>query len=138
MTSRSVTFAVPFVAGQARPRWTGNHMIDPPQSRNAKKAVARAFRAAAPDWGEPSPKGVPVELQVIVIKRCPKTKKKGDNGLVKPDIDNILKLVMDALNGIAYEDDVQVARATIVKLPRKAGATKDRMVIEIREGITHD
>ena len=76
MTSRSVTFAVPFVAGQARPRWTGNHMIDPPQSRNAKKAVAKAFRAAAPDWGEPSPKGVPVELQVIVIKRCPKAKKK--------------------------------------------------------------
>lgn len=138
MTSRSAMFAVPFVAGQARPRWTGNHMIDPPQSRKAKKAVAKAFRAAAPDWGEPSPKDVPVELRVFVIKRCPKAKKKGDNGLVRPDIDNILKLVMDALNGIAYEDDVQVARATIVKLPRKAGTAKDRMVIEIREGITHD
>lgn len=26
----------------------------------------------------------------------------------KPDIDNILKVVLDGLNGIAYEDDKQV------------------------------
>lgn len=26
----------------------------------------------------------------------------------KPDIDNVLKVVLDALNGVAYEDDKQV------------------------------
>ena len=30
--------------------------------------------------------------------------------LVKPDIDNVVKLVMDALNGVAYDDDKQVVR----------------------------
>lgn len=28
----------------------------------------------------------------------------------KPDIDNIVKVVLDALNGLAYKDDTQVVR----------------------------
>lgn len=35
----------------------------------------------------------------------------------KPDIDNTLKLVMDALNGIAYKDDSHVTKATAIKMP---------------------
>lgn len=33
----------------------------------------------------------------------------------KPDADNILKVVCDALNGIAYRDDSQIAEALVVK-----------------------
>jgi Holliday junction resolvase RusA-like endonuclease len=33
----------------------------------------------------------------------------------KPDIDNIAKTVLDALNGIAYKDDTQVIKLTIDK-----------------------
>jgi Holliday junction resolvase RusA-like endonuclease len=33
----------------------------------------------------------------------------------KPDADNIAKLVGDALNGIAWRDDAQIARATVEK-----------------------
>lgn len=29
--------------------------------------------------------------------------------LKKPDMDNIVKVVADALNGVAYHDDVQIA-----------------------------
>lgn len=35
---------------------------------------------------------------------------------VKPDIDNTLKLVMDALNGIAYKDDTQVVNCIVSKM----------------------
>lgn len=33
----------------------------------------------------------------------------------KPDLDNVLKIIADALNKIAYGDDAQIVRATIEK-----------------------
>lgn len=33
----------------------------------------------------------------------------------KPDIDNILKAVLDGLNGVAYRDDKQVVAVTVIK-----------------------
>lgn len=33
----------------------------------------------------------------------------------KPDIDNIAKVVLDALNGIAYKDDTQVVNLNVIK-----------------------
>lgn len=33
----------------------------------------------------------------------------------KPDIDNIVKVVLDALNGLAYKDDTQVVRVLAQK-----------------------
>ena len=33
----------------------------------------------------------------------------------KPDIDNVLKIIMDGLNGAAYKDDKQVAAAAASK-----------------------
>ena len=33
----------------------------------------------------------------------------------KPDVDNILKIVMDGLNGIAYPDDKQITDAHVKK-----------------------
>lgn len=35
---------------------------------------------------------------------------------VKPDTDNISKIILDALNGLAYYDDNQVTDLTIYKL----------------------
>lgn len=35
---------------------------------------------------------------------------------VKPDVDNVLKLIMDALNGVAYLDDKQVVDARCAKM----------------------
>ena len=38
----------------------------------------------------------------------------------KPDVDNVLKAVLDGLNGLAFLDDAQVVRVTVVKVPRSA------------------
>lgn len=35
--------------------------------------------------------------------------------LVKPDIDNCIKSIMDALNGVAYKDDKQVVLVRSIK-----------------------
>lgn len=34
----------------------------------------------------------------------------------KPDCDNIAKIILDALNGIAYDDDSQVAMLDVIKI----------------------
>jgi Holliday junction resolvase RusA-like endonuclease len=49
---------------------------------------------------------------------------------VKPDWDNYGKLVSDALNGVAWVDDGQVACCTVEKLYADTGAA--RWVIEVR------
>lgn len=36
----------------------------------------------------------------------------------KPDGDNVLKLVLDALNGVAYADDSHIEHSEVNKLPR--------------------
>lgn len=39
----------------------------------------------------------------------------------KPDVDNLLKTVLDGLNGVAWEDDSQVTELHGYKLHRKRG-----------------
>ena len=49
--------------------------------------------------------------------------------IVKPDYDNIAKLVSDALNGIAFDDDKCIVDA----MQRKFYSTDSRTVVTIRE-----
>ena len=50
--------------------------------------------------------------------------------LKKPDGDNIVKVVLDALNGIAYNDDKQVS---IIELEKLYTDSEERLEIEIKE-----
>ena len=53
----------------------------------------------------------PVTLRIIARYLPPKSvsKKRKLDMLKKPDMDNIVKVVADALNGVAYHDDTQIA-----------------------------
>ena len=51
---------------------------------------------------------------------------------VKPDADNISKIILDALNGLAYYDDNQVTDLTIYKLYATTNE-KVGVVVNIRE-----
>ncbi len=66
---------------------------------------------------DPFPAGVPVRIGITAYYPIPKSaskKKKQEmqNGDIlptkKPDIDNVIKSILDALNGLAYHDDAQV------------------------------
>lgn len=46
----------------------------------------------------------------LVIRMLPKLTKKGEASKTRCDLDNILKVAIDSLNGIAYVDDKQVVR----------------------------
>lgn len=98
---------------QSKRRVKANHktgtVYNPKENTEAEKVIADAWTAVNGD-GFKTYEGA-VELRVWfkreVAKREPK-RKVGSYQLQKPDVDNVAKLVMDALNGVAYADDVQV------------------------------
>lgn len=103
--------------GKGRPRFvrkTGR-TFTPQETMTAENEVRRLWEEA----GSPRLEG-PVRLLIRVVAERPKGHFRKGGGLntagercpiptVKPDLDNALKLVMDALNTRAWKDDVQVA-----------------------------
>ena len=99
---------------QARPRVTRCGTYDPPKCRVYKQKVGLVAKTAM--RGKEPLRG-PVKMSIIVYRGIPKswTKKKklsamtgGVYPTTKPDIDNLLKGIMDALKGICWGDDAQV------------------------------
>ena len=117
------SFHVPFVKGKGRARHRKGSGIEytPRPTAQAMEAIKRAFLEAG---GFPAPPGIPVELHITTIRppraRLPKMYV-SEPDLQKPDIDNVTKLVMDALNGVAYADDSQVTHIVAGKSDRERG-----------------
>lgn len=85
----------------------------------------------------------PVRIGIQAIYQIPKSfsKKRTAAALdgllcpqVKPDIDNVVKVVCDALNKIAYKDDTQVVEITACKLY----GVEPMLIIDINEVQTSD
>lgn len=88
------------------------------------------------------PKYVPIETRVSVkIIACfsiPKNTSKKNAGLMlentisptkKPDIDNIVKIILDALNKMAFKDDNQITKLEVEKIY----STEDKIIIKIED-----
>jgi Holliday junction resolvase RusA-like endonuclease len=55
----------------------------------------------------------------------------------KPDLDNVLKLVADALNGHAYQDDAWIVAATVVRRWAPEGSPP-RTVVRLYPALTEE
>lgn len=91
---------VPF----SRPRCNGNQFYNAPKYSKFKKQLSILLQF---HFGKKKPIEGPVELRVSFSFIKPKTSK-NDCPVVRPDLDNFLKAVMDAANGILWGDDSQV------------------------------
>ncbi len=105
----------------ARAGRKGGHSYTPTHVKNFENRV-RLFAHQA----GVTPLDGPVEVHVHAVwpmKGQPLKKSKRPRAwkATRPDLDNVLKAVLDALNGIGYHDDGQVARATIEKLHAAQG-----------------
>lgn len=103
--------------GKGRPRFGRGHAYTDPETRAAEQQVAKSAKAAG---AKASTKCVRLSMTASFKPcktECAKAKSPTIVGpyLKKPDGDNILKLVCDALNGVAWVDDVQVYSASIDK-----------------------
>ena len=112
----------PVPQGRPRFRRIGMRTItyDPKKCRQYKALVKENARLNAPD----SPVDGPVSLTLTIYHKIPKSASRAkqeqmEDGLIepttKPDVDNVLKAVMDALTGVWYNDDAQVVEAMVSK-----------------------
>lgn len=52
---------------------------------------------------------------------------------IAPDIDNLVKFVLDALNKLVYQDDKQCVKLTAIKLYDSEGGCDGRTVVKVTE-----
>nr|WP_314638707.1 RusA family crossover junction endodeoxyribonuclease [uncultured Olsenella sp.] len=123
MAIERMRLQVPEVVGKARPRVTtrnGRAMAyTPAKTRRFEALVSRAWREQATEdrSGFRGPVVVTVEVWRELARTNPKCwRDRPDLG--KPDLDNVAKAVLDALNGVAYADDSQVVSFVAIKHPR--------------------
>ena len=100
--------------GKERPRFTANgHVYTPDAQAEHERAIRRAWMDR---WGmEPVSSKCPVAVIVSFSKPLPKSVRQPRPWIIKPDIDNLAKSVLDALNGVAYADDAQIVKLQAVK-----------------------
>ena len=74
---------------------------------------------------------VPVTVEIVTERQVPKSKSvSSEPDTFKPDADNVAKLVLDALNGIAWADDSQVTHLEVRQQDRQRDA-KERTVVTV-------
>jgi len=101
--------------GKGRPRFGRGRAYTPEKTANAEAVVRECARAVYPEKKHLI--SGPVCLTVMFFMTIPKSwsKKKQHQAAIgevrptsTPDLDNLLKLVGDALNGVVYLDDKQI------------------------------
>lgn len=124
------TIIVPFVRGKGRPRFvraTGR-AYTPDKTAEAMVAIRAAWEDMT---DERAPKGTPVSVTIMTTRPLPKSRPKRvvrEPDVVKPDADNIAKCALDALNGVAWDDDTQVTRLNVMKFDRFEWAREETTI----------
>ena len=107
--------------GKQRPKFGKGFTYTPKKTVEYENYVKLIFQQK---YGQPSLTGQ-IKANIKVYFDIPKSTskvKKADmlSNIVrptkKPDCDNIAKIILDSLNGIAYKDDKQVVSLTVEKL----------------------
>ena len=112
--------------GKQRPRlckFNGkNYVYTPKETVNYEDLVKSSYLAKYNLCFE---KDVPLEVLILAAFSIPKKIKKGLKSLMaagvllptkRPDCDNIIKIILDGLNGVAYHDDSQICRVSLKKI----------------------
>lgn len=132
----SIVFEVPGEPrGKGRPRFSGGHVHTDSETRSYEKKIAAYYRKAHGAFCLPEKASVMVD--VTAHYPIPKSATKADKARMealmilptrKPDIDNVIKAVLDALNGVAYKDDSRV----VAVYGRKVYSHDPKLVIELK------
>jgi Holliday junction resolvase RusA-like endonuclease len=105
---------------QARPRFYIRHRglkafigaYDPKKSKNFKEVVAWHAKIKAMEVGLKEPCQDPIALEIVFQMGKPNGSRYHTK---RPDLDNLVKSVKDALTGIIWKDDAQIIRLTAEK-----------------------
>jgi Holliday junction resolvase RusA-like endonuclease len=106
--------------GKQRPRFSRGRTYTPKKTVDYETIIASKASQA---MGSSEPLQTPVAIFIWISHAIPasyskKRKEACLNGLdwpKKPDLDNVAKVFLDAMNGIVYKDDVQVVKLRVSK-----------------------
>ena len=114
--------------GKGRPRYSKRgdyvHTYTPQKTKNFEDAIRFEFMSSNCEAMPVYDREKSLKAEVIVGVSIPSSYSKKKQALCrdgfisptkKPDIDNILKSIFDALNGFAFADDVQIVKVIAEK-----------------------
>ena len=105
--------------GKERPRVANGHAYTPPKTREYEVELRLTWMQERHGFYTGN-----VQMKIIAYYGIPKSAKKADRARMldgdirptrRPDCDNVLKIVADSLQGIAYFDDKQINAMAIEK-----------------------
>ncbi len=122
--------------GKERPRTARGHTYTPQRTQLYEALVIVSLRKTTPRV-EALLQG-PLEVTIVWSKQVTKSwsKKRKAEALAgvyavgMPDVDNVAKSITDALNGVAYDDDSQVA---VLHVSRVYVEQEDSVTVEITQ-----
>lgn len=110
--------------GKGRPRFSKTgHAYTDSETRAYEKKIEAYYRKALGAFRWPDSEFISVDITAYYP--IPKSATKAATAAMragqvppsrKPDIDNVMKIVLDALNGVAYKDDSRVVRVEAQKV----------------------
>lgn len=109
---------IPLAQGRPRFRRAGKFVqtYDPAKSKSWKESVRWQFIEQMHKENRSMIEGV-IEADLVFLLPRPKSlPKKTKYHVKKPDLDNLVKSVFDALQGIAFHSDSQIYKMTVTKL----------------------
>lgn len=131
-------FEVPgTINGKGRPRinsYTGT-VYTPTKTKDYEYLIEQYFLLKYPKF---KPLEGRIAVNIIATFNIPKNVKKQDiNKMLertisptkKPDIDNIVKVILDAMNKFAFNDDIQITKLNV----EKVYGTEEKIYISIEE-----
>lgn len=125
------------VIGKGRPRlnsYTGV-VYTPARTKDYESLVEQYFLLKYPRFKALEGR---IKVSIIAYFSIPKTTKKADiNGMLennisptkKPDIDNIVKAILDSMNKFAFKDDNQITKLEV----EKKYSLEDKVYVKIEE-----
>ena len=131
-------FEVPSkIIGKGRPRlnsYTGQ-VYTPTRTKDYESLVEQYFLLKYPKF---KPLEGRLAVNIKAIFSIPKSTKKSDKDQMlentisptkKPDIDNIVKIILDAMNKFAFKDDTQITKLSV----EKVYGAEEKVVVAIEE-----
>lgn len=121
-------------AGKGRPRLGKYGTYTPPKTVNYETLVKLTFMNYYKNF-EPMKKAVAAKITAIFAVPKSYSEKKKQEALFKidythkPDVDNIAKIILDSLNGLAYVDDSQVSCLLVFK----NYGEQEKVIVELEE-----
>lgn len=112
------------IIGKARPRLNSYtcQVYTPPKTKDYELLVKQYFKIKYPRYKALEGR---VAVKIVAYFKIPKSATKKDKELIaegkisptkKPDIDNIVKIILDAMNKVGFKDDNQITKIEVEKV----------------------